>query len=125
VASRPTVDISRELNRYPCIHLRADPRDLRIFIQEKIVALGLNAELQAVATKLLLRGAEQTFLWVSIILKKLDMATTLLSPAELKRIINETPTDLKELYDNIVRHVMQGTEAEQKLLLWLFMVNGL
>jgi hypothetical protein len=119
VTSRPRVEIGRELDQFPCIHLKASPRDLEIFIRSKIAALGLSANLPEIAIELLLGHAEQTFLWVSIVLKKLKTSNILLSHAELKRIIDESPTDLMELYTSIINEIMQGPEAEQKLLVWV------
>jgi hypothetical protein len=57
-------------------------------------------------------------LWVSIVLKKLR-AMTLPSPATPRDIIEESSTDLNELYLGIINRIMEGTQEEQKLLVWI------
>ncbi|OXV10030.1 hypothetical protein Egran_02215 [Elaphomyces granulatus] len=116
VTSRPTVDISRELSPFPCIDLKANPDDLKIFIDSKVTALNhLSADLQKIAVGLLLSRAERTFLWASIVLKELKIMI-LPSPAKLRDTINEIPTVLDELYRSIINRIMEGTPEEQKLL---------
>jgi hypothetical protein len=119
VTSRPIVDISRELHRFPCIDLKAHPGDLKIFIDSKVTALHhLSADLQKIAAELLLDRAERTFLWVSIVLKKLK-TMTFPTPAKLRSIIEESPTDLDKLYLGIIDRIMEGSQEEQKLLVWV------
>jgi hypothetical protein len=117
--SRPTVALSRELHHCPFIHLKANPQDLATFIHGQIDALRLDAELQEVAINLLTDRVEQTFLWISIILNKLKAASTLLSHAAVEQIINDSPSDLTQLYEGIVNQIMQSNDtAQQKLLAW-------
>jgi hypothetical protein len=119
VTSRPIVDIVRELYRIPCIDLKANPNDLKMFIKSKVEALShLSTDLKKSAAELLLGRAERTFLWVSIVLKKLKKIT-LPSLAKLRGIIEESPTDLDELYLTIINRIMEGTQEEQKLLAWV------
>ena len=69
---------------------------------------------------LLTDRAERTFLWISIILEKLKAAKTLLSEADMKRIISESPSGLMELYESIVSQIMDSDRiAQQKLLTWV------
>jgi hypothetical protein len=119
VTSRPIVDISRELHRFPCIDLKAHPGDLKIFIDSKVTALHhLSADLQKIAAELLLDRAERTFLWVSIVLKKLR-TMTFPTLAKLRGIIEESPTDLDKLYLGVINRIMEGSQEEQKLLVWV------
>jgi hypothetical protein len=102
VTSRPIVDISRELYRIPCIDLKANPNNLKIFIESKVKALShLSTDLKKNVAELLLHRVERTFLWVPIVLKKLK-AITLLSLAKLRGIIEESLTYLHELYLTII-----------------------
>jgi hypothetical protein len=120
IISRPTVELSRGLDQCPSIHLKANPHDLEAFIRRQIGKLQLDANLQGDAIKLLTGRAEQTFLWISIVLKKLKDATTLLSQADMERIISESPSDLTALYEGIVSQIMHsGDVAQQKLLVWV------
>ncbi|KAL7789036.1 hypothetical protein V8C37DRAFT_387023 [Trichoderma ceciliae] len=119
LTSRPTVDLTRSLEQFPSIHLKASSDDLKIFVQSKIYAIKLTTELEDMVINLLSSRVEQTFLWISIVLKKLAAATTLLSQAHVEQIINETPSDLADLYESIISQIMQGNDiAAQKLLIW-------
>ncbi|KAH0557097.1 hypothetical protein GP486_005115 [Trichoglossum hirsutum] len=119
VTSRPLLDITIELGQFPLIDLKANPDDLKLVINRKVRELThLNNSLQDKAAELLLDRAERTFLWVSIVLKKLKVMP-LLSLAELRDIIKTSPTDLNELYQGVIEQVMQGSVNEQKLLAWV------
>ncbi|KAH8667741.1 hypothetical protein BGZ61DRAFT_365055 [Ilyonectria robusta] len=117
--SRPTVQLSRELSQYPKIYLKANLQDLKTFIKDSINTLGLSMQLPENASDLLAAHAEQTFLWVSIVLKKLQSASSLLSQADLEEMISDSPSDLTELYQGIVDQIMEINDvAQQKLLTW-------
>jgi hypothetical protein len=118
LVSRPTVELDRELKQSPSIHIKANPHDLETFIRRKINVLELDTEHQEKAIELLTGRAERTFLWISIVLKKLEAAAALLSPADMERIIDESPSDLTELYEGIVNQIIQSNDvAQQKLLI--------
>jgi len=119
VTSRPIRDIARKLGRFPCIDLKANPDDLKIFIDTKVADLShFTTNLQKDAAELLLSGAGRTFLWISFVLKKLEKAT-LPSPALLRNIVATTPTDLNKLYQSIIDRIMQDSLERQKLLTWV------
>jgi ankyrin repeat protein len=119
VTSRPVVDIARKLNSFPCINLRANPSDLKLLIDSRVATLGnFGAELQEYAAQLLLSRAGRTFLWVSIVLRQLSKIS-LPSKAEVRRIIETSPTDLDELYRTIIDRIMKGNPSQQKLLVWV------
>ena len=119
VTSRPVMDITRKLDSFLCINLRANPGDLKLLVNSRLATLGnLGAELQEYAAKLLLSGAERTFLWVSIVLRQLSKIS-LPSVAEISRIIETSPTDLDELYRTIMDQIMKGNTNQQKLLAWV------
>lgn len=120
MVSRPMVELTRELDQSPLIQLKANPHDLQIFIHREAHALKLDRELLDTAVNLLLARAEQTFLWISIVIKKLRRTTTLLSQASLAKIIEETPSDLSKLYDDLVTRIIEDEDvAAQKLLTWV------
>lgn len=115
---RPTVELDRQLSSTPTIHLKADPQDLETFICSEIDFLGFDGEMRTNAVQLLVRRAEQTFLWISILIKKLRHEA-LLSVADLERIVDSSPTSLTELYNSIVTDIMDHSSlAQQKLLVW-------
>ncbi|EHK19922.1 uncharacterized protein TRIVIDRAFT_122435, partial [Trichoderma virens Gv29-8] len=119
LTSRPTVDLGRSLKPFPSIHLKASSDDIKTFTLSKIHPLELATELECRVIELLSSRVEQTFLWISIVLKKLKAATTLLSQADIEQIINESPSDLTDLYESIIGQIMQSNDiAAQKLLIW-------
>jgi dephospho-CoA kinase len=119
LTSRPTVDIGREMDGCPCMDLKTNSDDLRILIDSKIAALtDFDDDLRGYTSKLLLASAGRTFLWVSIVLKKLK-ATTLASRAIVEKIVAESPTDLDQLYNSIIGPIMKGSQQEQRILAWV------
>jgi ankyrin repeat protein len=117
--SRPSVDISRILQDIPCLELTASAEDLRILVVTKTKALTyLDDELRQKTTDLLFQHAGRTFLWLAIVLKRLEMLT-LPDLFEIQKTIEDTPPDLDVLYQSITEKIMQGPESEQKLLAWV------
>ncbi|KAI9862990.1 MAG: hypothetical protein M1813_004163 [Trichoglossum hirsutum] len=119
ITSRPIMDISVMLSRFPYIDLKANPDDLKLVIKSKVRSLSnLSTDLQEMATTLLLNRAEQTFLWATIVLKRLG-TIRFPSPARLMETVEESPTDLNKLYQSIVDQVMEGEVEEKMLLTWV------
>lgn len=117
--SRPAIDMERHVSKFSRVYLKANPSDLDIFIRHEIKYLQLNDDLQEYTVRSLLGRAGQTFLWVSIVLKKLK-AEALISEADIDRLIDESPLDLEDLYEKIVTDIMdRNGEAQKKLLLWV------
>ncbi|KAL7782793.1 hypothetical protein V8C37DRAFT_397655 [Trichoderma ceciliae] len=119
LTSRPTIDLHGDLNQFPSIHLRANSDDLKAFINGKVQALKFHQRIKQRAIQLLGSRVGQTFLWISIVLKRLKTATTLLSEAGMEQIINESPSDLERLFESIINQIKQTNDiAAQKLLIW-------
>ncbi|KAL6695606.1 hypothetical protein J3F84DRAFT_408618 [Trichoderma pleuroticola] len=119
LTSRPTTDLSRALRQCPSIVLKASSDDLKTFIQCRIQELDLGEQHEGEVIDLLSSHVEQTFLWISIVLRKLKTASTLLSRADMKQMINKTPSRLTDLYESILIPIMQSRDiAAQKLLIW-------
>ncbi|KAL7955267.1 hypothetical protein V8C34DRAFT_327435 [Trichoderma compactum] len=119
LTSRPTGDINRALRQFPSIVLKASSDDLKTFIQSRILELHLEKQHEGEVIDLLSSRVEQTFLWISIVLRKLKTASTLLSRADMEQMINETPSRLTDLYESILIPIMQSRDiAAQKLLIW-------
>ncbi|KAL7918158.1 putative ankyrin repeat protein [Trichoderma austrokoningii] len=118
--SRPTVELSRMLEQHSSIHLKANPQDLEAFIRSQIEKIGLSDELHGNAIKLLTIRAGQTFLWISIVLKKIKAVTSPLSEVDMEKIITQSPSDLTALYEDIMAQVMRSENViQQKLLTWV------
>lgn len=120
LTSRPTVDIYGELYHLPNIQLKANHEDLEIFIKNKVRDLRFHEDLKQKAIHLLGSRVEQTFLWISIVLKRLKVATPLLSEAGMEEMINESPSDLEKLFENIISGIKEAKDiTAQKLLIWV------
>ncbi|QYS99703.1 NACHT domain-containing protein [Trichoderma simmonsii] len=119
LTSRPTTDLNRALRQFPSIVLKASSDDLKTFIQSRIQELDLGEQHEGEVIDLLGSHVEQTFLWISIVLRKLKTASNLLSRADMKQMINKTPSRLTDLYESILIPIMQSRDiAAQKLLIW-------
>ncbi|KAF8539839.1 hypothetical protein BDD12DRAFT_805016 [Trichophaea hybrida] len=100
---------------------KAQPEDLKIFVDQKISDLpeSFGNDHREQAARLLLDEAKGTFfLWVSIVVKrleKIDFPTV----AGLQKTIEESSTDLDTLYDDIFRQINQRSEYAQKLVVWV------
>lgn len=118
--SRPTVELSRVLEKRPFIHLKANPQDLEAFIRSQIEKIGLSDDLHGNAIRLLTGRAGQTFIWISIVLKKIKAVTSPLSEVDMEKIITQSPSDLTALYEDIMAQVMRSENVmQQKLLAWV------
>ncbi len=120
VVSRPTIDIGNQLGQSPIIGLKANPHDLQAFIHHELAFLHdqRDDEQHATAVKMLIDRSGQTFLWISLVVRRLK-AAGVLTAAEIKTIISESPSELSEFYDGIVTDIMQRDgDIPKKLLLW-------
>lgn len=118
--SRSTVELSRVLELRPFIHLKANPQDLEAFIRSQIEKIGLSDDLHGNAIRLLTSRAGQTFIWISIVLKKIKAVTSPLSEVDMEKIITQSPSDLTALYEDIMTQIMRSeNEIQQKLLAWV------
>ncbi|KAI1744083.1 hypothetical protein F4680DRAFT_444115 [Xylaria scruposa] len=120
IVSRPTIDIDRLLNKSPTINLVANPHDLQAFILQELAFLRdqWDGKQHTTAINMLISRTEQTFLWISLVARRLK-AAAVLTMAEIKTIISESPSDLNKFYDSIVTDVMgRDGDIPKKLLLW-------
>ncbi|KAF8533001.1 hypothetical protein BDD12DRAFT_785076, partial [Trichophaea hybrida] len=119
--SRQIPEIVNKLRGLTRFDLKAKPEDLKIFVDQRILDLpeSFGDDLREQAARLLLDEAKGTFfLWVSIVVKRLeniDFPTV----AGLKKTIEESSTDLDTLYDDIFRQINQRSEFAQTLVVWV------
>lgn len=120
ITSRPVPDLASELESFPYIDLKATTEDLQLFIKRRISSLPntFTPALQAKTTELLLEQTERTFLWSSIVIKKLERMM-FPSPANVRAAVEASSTDLDELYHDIISQILQGPSEGQKLLMWV------
>ena len=119
--SRPTIDLSLYLEGFTAIHLKADPGDLASFIDGELRHLGVSPQLGEKINKLLANHVEETFLWISIALRKIKARITPLTTlADIKQLLSETPSDLSALYEAILDQIIQNDHLPVlRLLGWV------
>jgi hypothetical protein len=118
--SRPANDIYRLLNKSLIIGLEANPHDLQAFVYQELAFLReqWDDKQHATVVEMLIGRTEQTFLWISLVVRRLK-AAALLTMAEIKAIISASPSSLDDFYDNIVKEIMgRDGDIPKKILLW-------
>ncbi|KFZ23512.1 hypothetical protein V502_02005 [Pseudogymnoascus sp. VKM F-4520 (FW-2644)] len=100
--------------------LRASTDDLTTFVNNRLESFPKkkfsDARKEYIRTALMDR-AEQTFLWISIVLGELQRLSNT-SPARIKRVLEAAPKDITELYTNLIQKIMEeGSECIQ-ILAW-------
>jgi predicted acetyltransferase len=124
ITTRPITSILDEIGRFPYFDLKAHTEDLKIFVGKKIAALPerFSSDFRNRAAELLLEKAGNTFLWISIAMKKLQ---SLKWPniAGLERTVDRISTDLDILYRDIFRQILEGPEEMQKVVMWVAYVH--
>jgi hypothetical protein len=120
ITTRPITGILDEIGRFPYFDLKAHTEDLKIFVGKKIAALPerFSSDFRNRAAELLLEKAGNTFLWISIVVKKLQ-SLTWPSIAGLERTVDGSSTDLDILYRDIFQQILEGPEEMQKMVMWV------
>jgi hypothetical protein len=100
--------------------LRASERDLEVFINgqlESFPSVFVN-DMKEVVRESVMRHADKTFLWISIVLRELrnlDYA----SPADIEKTIDGNPQELTKLYDSLVQKTCARDERNVAILTWI------
>jgi len=121
VTSRPYVLIERRFRSLPEIRLKAEEEtvaissDIERVVDANVKELGIMLDLpEAVQLNLrdnLVKGADRTFLWISLILNILK-DTAEASQNEFHKILNNLPSDLDTVYEKILRDSPNPTKAK-------------
>jgi len=121
VTSRPYFSIESPFRILPEIRLKAEDEttaissDIERVVNENINELGIMLTLpDDVRSNLrdnLIKGADRTFLWVSLILNILK-DTAEASQNEFHKMLNNLPSDLDTVYENILRDSPNPTKAK-------------
>ncbi|RYN19214.1 hypothetical protein AA0119_g12858 [Alternaria tenuissima] len=126
IASRDTMDISRSFRKKDklgmTVSLSDGDEDLAIshsianFVEDKLSDLPdhfdeLDPDTSIVThvKKTLLEKSHGMFLWVSLVLESLD---TVYSPEELRTIVDDLPSDLEALYEQILTRLCSAPGAK-------------
>jgi len=111
ISSRPYLSIQDKFHDMPTIRLKAEDEvastrgDIERVVKAKIKAFGvkrgLSKDVQSELIERLITNADQTFLWVSLILKMIEDSVKA-SKAALEQIINTIPGTLDAVYEKIL-----------------------
>lgn len=123
VTSRPHFSIDRQFQNLPTMGLTEDETsgingDIDLVIKSRVEGItstrGLSTTMQADLEQNLIRKADQTFLWVSLILELIE-ESALASKHALYEIISSTPRQLDALYEKILQQ-SSNADYTRKLL---------
>ena len=100
--------------------LRCSQHDLEIFIESRIRSLreSFNDNMRQVIKKQLYAQAENTFLWLEVVIRKIKIIDTP-TIQKIKDEIKNSPKDLDELYSVLVRDLVQKDRDNARLLAWV------
>lgn len=118
--SRPHGDILNGWGHYPTRELRANPDDLSVFIRGSIERLPRkfdNHMRQAILDELQ-RRAGRTFLWITIVVRRLARMAYLSIP-KIKQEINASSVELHELYEPLVAEALERHKENAYILAWV------
>ena len=121
VSSRPANDrIQHDFQRFPTWTLRANKQDLDYYMQAKLAGLHrFSSEHKNLAAKRLQQGRDRSFLWLSVVSKKLAQVS-LPTTHKIESIIDEIPTELYRLYKNLLDQLKDTNQDDVlKMLLWV------
>lgn len=131
ITSRPYVTIARRINGHAKNHLQIGEsqteisNDVRLVIHQEVEEIvgrsRCGQHIQECLEQYLYAKADQTFLWVTIVLHHLER-TLLASEKDFKRIINELPQDLGTLYERFLGSI--PTEHQQFAIKLLHIITG-
>ena len=124
VTSRPYLWIENKFADLPKIRLRAEEetdatsKDIKLVVKARITKVGLVRHLpditQARLVDHLVRNADRTFLWVSLILEMIEKSAKV-SRKALDDIISAIPSTLDAVYDKILSQSTDISDARKIL----------
>ncbi|KFY69494.1 hypothetical protein V496_00200 [Pseudogymnoascus sp. VKM F-4515 (FW-2607)] len=100
--------------------LRASTDDLAIFVDSRLESFPTRFTM-AIKEHIritVMNRAEQTFLWISIVLGELYRLQNT-SPARIKKTLDAAPDDITALYTNLLQKIMNGGSDGIQILAWI------
>lgn len=118
--TRPQTSIMDLWKPSTCKILRCSQHDLGIFIESRIRSLrkSFKDDMRQVIKKQLHAQAENTFLWLEVVIRRIqliDMPTN----RKIENAIKNSPKDLDALYSVLVRDLVQKDGDNARLLAWV------
>ncbi|KAI9795942.1 MAG: hypothetical protein M1833_006590 [Piccolia ochrophora] len=124
VTSRPYLSIENKLHDESIIRLKAEDEtfstqgDVEMVIRARIAEIGKRRHLsQIVQTTLvdrLIRNADRTFLWVSLVIEDIDRSPRM-SKGALDELVENIPETLDSVYDKILQRTFNRSHARKLL----------
>lgn len=124
ITSRPYGSIERLFHKHPTIRLKAEDEtdaislDIERVVKAKVDELGAcwghSARALTALRENLIRNADRTFLWVSLILQLLEESARA-SEAAFQEILSKIPTSLNAVYENMLDRSPDQIEARKIL----------
>ena len=103
-----------------CKILRCSQHDLEIFIESWIRSLRkrFKNDMRQVIKKQLYAQAENTFLWLEVVIRRIELID-IPTNRKIENAIKNSPKDLDELYSVLVRNLIQKDGDNARLLVWV------
>ncbi|KFY96739.1 hypothetical protein V498_02511 [Pseudogymnoascus sp. VKM F-4517 (FW-2822)] len=100
--------------------LRASTDDLAIFVDSRLESFPtrFTAAIKEYIRITIINRAEQTFLWISIVIGELYRLQNT-SPARIKKTLEAAPNDITELYTNLLQKIMDKNSDCVLILAWI------
>ncbi|QVM13334.1 hypothetical protein D8B26_007942 [Coccidioides posadasii str. Silveira] len=100
--------------------LRCHPHDLNLFINSRLEGLEekFNDDMKQTIKTQLSQGANDTFLWLEVVLRRIR-AIKLPSLKRITETIKNSPQDLDELYQVIIGRVLEEDIDSARFLAWV------
>lgn len=116
--SRPTGPVKSILIA-PCRTLRPPNKDLKLFLDEQLRGLPeiFNNDMKEDIREAILQHSGGTFLWISIILRKLRRLRY--PTADIIKDIMEIPKDLDDLYKDLIHVAFREDSHDVAILAWM------
>ncbi|KAI9740439.1 MAG: hypothetical protein M1834_005019 [Cirrosporium novae-zelandiae] len=125
VTSRPYREIERNFKELPTIRLKGEDElastdnDIKLVVRDKVREIGrdkgLSEDVCGELTQKLIRSADHSFLWVSLILYFIDKEHQASKPA-LEKYLRDIPSTLDEVYENMLSKAGSDNPQTRKIL---------
>ncbi|ERF76578.1 hypothetical protein EPUS_05851 [Endocarpon pusillum Z07020] len=100
--------------------LRCNAHDLDVFINSRVSSLGksFRDDMRQSITDQLLMQADNTFLWLHVVIRKIK-SIDVPTPRKIEETIKNSPQDLYDLYHRLVHGIIQRDRDNARLLAWV------
>jgi ankyrin repeat protein len=124
ITGRPHIPVTRELSCSTEIPLDSDDvsKDIYKYVAYKVRKLSVNRQFTALEQEIhdaLVKGANGMFLWVSLIVDRLNKVKHS-TPKDIRQELKKLPKDITELYVGILNDIKDEYEVKARIILqWI------